>query len=150
MVQLVETPNRADAIKRLLVADMTTERIRRIGRVNDDTAGPYDFGGLHQQPALGVRRVNVEILAHDELTRSAAANVASAERMNLLSSPGLTRLDPNAAARIFADSSLCRHVLRVWHLLRDCCVDDRSHTRSFRVVGDETHDYDDAEIHAVA
>jgi hypothetical protein len=38
MVHLVETPNCTNTIERLLVAAMTTERVRRISR-NDHTTG---------------------------------------------------------------------------------------------------------------
>ncbi|MNY08642.1 hypothetical protein D3C86_1415060 [compost metagenome] len=61
VVQLAQTAN---TLHRILVADMATECIGRIGGINHHAAGPDDFHRLFDQAQLWVFRVNLEKLTH--------------------------------------------------------------------------------------
>ena len=61
VVQLAQT---ADTLHRILVADMATERIGRIGGINHHAAGSDDLHRLFDQAQLWVFRVNLEKLTH--------------------------------------------------------------------------------------
>ena len=60
----VRLPNLADALERGLIADMTAERITRIGRINDHRAAPQRFHGLAYIAALRSDRMQLQIDAH--------------------------------------------------------------------------------------
>ena len=53
------------ALEGRLVADVPTERVRRIGRVHDEAAGTNDLGRAIQQPQLRIDRMYLEVLAHN-------------------------------------------------------------------------------------
>jgi hypothetical protein len=54
----------ANALHAVLVADVATQRITRIRRIDDETARANDLDGLPDQPRLGIDRVYLEELAH--------------------------------------------------------------------------------------
>ena len=65
MMTLVDVADEPDPPRRLSIADAASQRVARIRRVGDDATGAHDFGGAIDEPALGVRRVNLEQLRHD-------------------------------------------------------------------------------------
>ncbi len=65
-MQLVEASNRPDPIERGLVADVATERIRRVGRIHDHAAAAHDVRGLREQPTLRMRLMHGKVLAHGD------------------------------------------------------------------------------------
>jgi len=52
-----------DTLQRVLVTDVTAQRIARIGRIGDDATATHDLGGTADEPGLRVDRMNLEILA---------------------------------------------------------------------------------------
>ena len=54
MVVTVRVANAADAIERILVADVTAERVAGVRRVNDEPTVAHDLGGAADQPQLRI------------------------------------------------------------------------------------------------
>lgn len=64
IVLIIHAPDFTDTLQRSLVTDMTTERVTRICRVDNDTATMDDIHRLFDQALLRVKRMYFEVLAH--------------------------------------------------------------------------------------
>ncbi|MNG36696.1 hypothetical protein D3C84_1238150 [compost metagenome] len=62
---LVQPAQAADALDRSLVADQATQRIGRVGRIDDHPARLDDLHGLLDQARLWILRMYLEELTHD-------------------------------------------------------------------------------------
>jgi hypothetical protein len=54
----------ANSFQRLFITDMATQRIGRIGGINNDPTVGNRLRRPHQQPSLGVGRVNGKVPTH--------------------------------------------------------------------------------------
>ncbi len=61
---LVGVADAADALQRVLVADMAAQRVAGIGGIGDDAARADDFRGLPYKAQLRVFRVQFEVFGH--------------------------------------------------------------------------------------
>ncbi|MCY1560428.1 hypothetical protein D9M68_975600 [compost metagenome] len=61
---VVQLPQAANPLQRILVAEAATEGIGRVGRIDHHSAGPDDLHGLFDQAQLWVFRMNLEKLTH--------------------------------------------------------------------------------------
>lgn len=72
MMAFIDTANRTDAFHRRLVADMATERVTGISRIDDDAAGADYLHSTLDQARLRVHRVYGKILRQNKGSFSAA------------------------------------------------------------------------------
>ena len=64
MVLVVHSAHAPQARERFCVANPAAERVAGIGRIRDQASGAHDVGGLAQQTALGIDRMDEEVLRH--------------------------------------------------------------------------------------
>jgi hypothetical protein len=66
---IIDLANQADAIQRVLVAEMATEGVAGISWQGDDGALADEFGSLHEQAWLRRFGMNIDDTGHDQATR---------------------------------------------------------------------------------
>src|SRR3989344_3447333 len=64
IMRLIHTTNTPDTLHRLLVADMTTERIARVRGIRDNSPGAHDIHRTLDQARLRIYRMNLKVLGH--------------------------------------------------------------------------------------
>jgi hypothetical protein len=63
---VIELTNAANALQGILVAEMASKRIRRIGWISDDAAGSNNIDCLLDQARLRIRWMYMEKLTHSK------------------------------------------------------------------------------------
>ena len=64
VVTVIDLPNLPNAIQRLLVAQMASQRVARIGRQGNDGTVADELCRLHQQARLRRIRMNIDNTGH--------------------------------------------------------------------------------------
>ena len=62
MMVTIGVANAANALERVLVADVAAERVTGVGRIGDDAAATQNVHGLTNQPQMGIFRMEFEAL----------------------------------------------------------------------------------------
>src|SRR4030095_2033162 len=73
MMLLAGHADAPDPLERILVPEMTAQRIAGIRRVDDHAALPNDVNGAPDEPQLRVQGVNLEELTHPAMIRGLLA-----------------------------------------------------------------------------
>lgn len=74
----VGTPDPADPLQRVLVADVATERIAGVGGIGDHPARAHDLDCAPDEPRLGILRMQIEVLDDGHLVASDGVSARSA------------------------------------------------------------------------
>jgi hypothetical protein len=70
-MSVVELPDAPDAVQRCFIADMATQCVSRIRRVDNNASRTHDIHRLTDQTLLGIVRMYLEELTHRSPLRAA-------------------------------------------------------------------------------
>ena len=73
MMLAVGATDSLDTLHRILVADMATECVTRVGGINHQTTAIDDGNGLLNQTLLGIVRMDFKKLRHNEFEKARSA-----------------------------------------------------------------------------